>query len=435
MTTGQKRLWRAIAGGLAFLLLLLLIGSIGSVPELGVTPLGYEDRIFDPDRIHSINILPDDPVGFFEACDRQEVSRCSVVIKEETFPDVAIRALGEQSSNRYSFLLEFDRYDNGRSYYGLDTLELNNLYCDNTMMKDCLTYRLMGQLGVAAPLCSYITVYINGRSLGLYLAVEGMDESFLQRNFGNSHGRLYKPEITDGDAAPDAKLQYLGDEPRHYPHLLNSSITEASEQDQMRLIQALKQLSTGKKLSDSVDIEAVTRFFAVHLFAGGETGYTGTGTYCLYEKEGRLSMLPGDYQTAFGASTAENAHAVINAPIVLSLAEDRYAELPMIQRIFSDRNYLWLYQRYQMELLNIDMEAMVEQTRKAISPYVLRDPTRFCTYEEFEAGADTLEEFLELRSESVQRQLLGNPEPVDPGDLDLSTMGIVTPPTHNQTAR
>lgn len=123
MTAGRKRLWSGIAGGLAFLVLLLLIGGIGSVPEIGVTPLGYEARIFDPDRIHSINILTDDPVGFFEACERQEVSRCSVVIKEETFPDVAIRALGEQNSNRYSFLLEFDRYDNGRSYYGLDTLE------------------------------------------------------------------------------------------------------------------------------------------------------------------------------------------------------------------------------------------------------------------------------------------------------------------------
>lgn len=424
MTSGQKRLWRAIAGGLAFLILLLLIGSIGSVPELGVTPLGYEDRIFDPDRIHSINILPDDPVGFLEACERQEVIRCSVVIKEETFPDVAIRALGEQDSCRYSFLLEFDRYDSGRSYYGLDTLELNNLYCDNTMMKDCLTYRLMGQLGVAAPLCSYITVYINGRSLGLYLAVEGMDESFLQRNFGNSHGRLYKPEITGCDAAPDAKLQYLGDEPRHYPQLLNSGITEASEQDQMRLIQALKQLSTGKNLSDTVDIEAVTRFFAAHLFAGSETGYTGTGNYCLYEKEGRLSMLPGDYHAAFGASAWADAEAVINAPIVPEQQHD--TDLPMVNRIFSNRNYLWLYQRYQIELLNIDMEAMVEQTRKAISPYVLRDPTRFCTYEEFEAGVDTLEQFLELRAESVQRQLLGNPEPVDPGDLDLSTMGIAT---------
>ena len=43
-----------------------------------------------------------------------------------------------------------------------------------------------------------------------------------------------------------------------------------------------------------------------------------------------------------------------------------------------------------------------------IAPYVEKDPTKFCTYEEFETGAATLSEFCLLRAESVRGQLDGS---------------------------
>ena len=64
-----------------------------------------------------------------------------------------------------------------------------------------------------------------------------------------------------------------------------------------------------------------------------------------------------------------------------------------------------------------------------------KDPTKFCTYEEFEAGADALADFCGLRAESIRGQLAGtvpatqegqteNPEAlVDAGDLEISDMG------------
>ena len=47
-------------------------------------------------------------------------------------------------SDRYSFKLEFDHYDSGRTYYGLDKLSLNNIIQDATYMKDFLTYQMLG---------------------------------------------------------------------------------------------------------------------------------------------------------------------------------------------------------------------------------------------------------------------------------------------------
>ena len=37
---------------------------------------------------------------------------------------------------------------------------------------------------------------IDGEDWGLYLAVEGVEESFLLRNYGTDYGELYKPDLS-----------------------------------------------------------------------------------------------------------------------------------------------------------------------------------------------------------------------------------------------
>ena len=52
---------------------------------------------------------------------------------------------------------------------------------------------LMNRMGVPTPLCSFVQLSVNGEPWGLYLAVEGVEEGFLERN-GMSKGELYKPD-------------------------------------------------------------------------------------------------------------------------------------------------------------------------------------------------------------------------------------------------
>lgn len=166
------------------------------------TVMGYETAIFDNSKVHTIDIVMDNWDEFLENCRSEEYYNCSVVIDNEAYKNVAIRGKGNTSlssvdsygNNRYSFKLEFDHYDSTNTYYGLDKLVLNNIIQDNTYMKDYLTYQLMGKMGVAAPLCSYVYITVNGEDWGLYLAVEGVEESFLQRNYGRDYGELYKPD-------------------------------------------------------------------------------------------------------------------------------------------------------------------------------------------------------------------------------------------------
>ena len=180
----------------------LFVGAASTGRIAAADAVDYEDRLFDQSRIHTIDIVMDDWDAFLDTCASETYSACHLVIDGESVKNAAIRGKGNTSlssvaaygNNRYSFKIEFDHYQTGNSYYGLDKLSLNNLIQDNTYMKDYFAYTLMNEMGVAAPLCSFARINVNGEYWGLYLAVEGVEEGFLQRNYGKDYGELYKPD-------------------------------------------------------------------------------------------------------------------------------------------------------------------------------------------------------------------------------------------------
>ena len=511
-----------IAMVLALLLSLLIVGQGTAASEERGHTMGYEDTLFDSTRVHTVDIVMDGWEEFLEAAQEEEYASCSVVIDGKAIRGVGIRAKGNTSlssvaamgSSRYSFKIEFDHYDAGKNYRGLDKLSLNNLIQDNTMMKDFLTYRMMDAFGVEAPLCSYAYLTVNGADWGLYLAVEGVEESFLERNYGTAYGELYKPDSTamgggrgngkdfefpdapngndpsapageesssgggnapapanpsaptgetpaggaeesssggagtpqDGDArqpeagddAPqggfpggfgmgdgETSLVYTDDDPDSYATIFSSAKTDLTKADKARLIAAIRELNEGN--TDAVNVDEVLRYFVVHNFVVNGDSYTGSivHNYYLYEENGKLSMIPWDYNLAFGTFQGNLADTAVNDPIDAPLSvgtQDR----PMIDWIFASEEYTSLYHRYFREFLDsVDPLAMIEEAKALIAPYVEKDPTKFCTYPEFEKGVETITAFCRLRRESVKAQLSGETGNVDASSVTLSDMGTM----------
>ncbi len=58
------------------------------------TVMGYESKLFDTSKVHTIDIVMDDWDSFIETCTNEEYSLCSVVIDGEAYKNVAIRAKG-----------------------------------------------------------------------------------------------------------------------------------------------------------------------------------------------------------------------------------------------------------------------------------------------------------------------------------------------------
>ncbi len=196
----DKIAWTATVLILGITILFMNGGDLGL--QAMAHTMGYETRLFDSTKVHTVDIVMDDWDGFIANATSEEYADAAVVIDGEVYKNVGIRAKGNTSlstvaslgSERYSFKIEFDHYDSSITYHGLDKLSLNNLIQDSTMMKDYLTYTMMNRFGVDSPLCSYVYITVNGEDWGLYLAVEGVEDSFLERNYGSDHGELYKPD-------------------------------------------------------------------------------------------------------------------------------------------------------------------------------------------------------------------------------------------------
>ena len=501
MTT-SKHIDRICIIGVVFALLIAVLFMNGEALGLQVKAqkAGYQDRLFDTSRIHTIDIVIDDWDAFLATAQREEYSLCNVVIDGEAFQGVGIRGKGNTSlstvasmdSDRYSFKIEFDQYDSTQSYYGLDKLSLNNLIQDNTMMKDYLTYQMMAEFGVAAPLCSFVYITINGEDWGLYLAVEAVEERFLLRNYGSNYGQLYKPDSMNlgggrgngkdfnfedfqpseedaatpsmptggmmpgmpGDFDPsqmegfdpgqmegafpdmggtgkgtdDVKLQYIDDNLSSYGNIFTGAKTNVSTADQQRLVKALRSLSEQRDLEQVLDMEAVLRYFVVHNYVVNADSYTGTmvHNYYLYEKNGQLSMIPWDYNLAFGTFQSHDSNAAVNDDIDAPLSVTGSGR-PMVDWIFANQEYTQQYHTYFQKFLDtVDAEAIISQAKALIAPYVEKDPTKFCSYDDFQLGADTLSAFCTLRSESVTAQLAGNEDAVDASSINLSAMGTMS---------
>lgn len=509
--------------------------------KLGITStaraMGYETKLFDTSKVHTINIVIDDWDSFLETCTNEEYTSCAVVIDNEAYKNVAIRAKGNTSltqvksygNNRYSFKIEFDHYDSTKSYHGLDKLCLNNIIQDNTYMKDYLCYRMMSEFGVDSPLCSYVYITVNGEDWGLYLAVEGIEDSFLQRNYGNDVGELYKPDsqsmgggrgnggnfkmsefnagqdsqtdstadgtqsatsgqaqetppskpddssgnaqqttdsqtksIADGtqsttngqaqgnppskpDGEPggngggmggvngsdDVSLIYSDDEYSSYQNIFDNAKTDISDSDKDRLIASLKKLNNNEDISDVVDVEEVIRYFVVHNFVCNFDSYTGSmiHNYYLYEKDGQMSMIPWDYNLAFGGfQGAQNASALVNYPIDTPVSGGTVDSRPMLALIFASDEYTEEYHELFSEFIEKYFDSdyipnLIDSTKEMIAEYVEKDPTKFCTYEEFESGVTALKEFCTLRAESISGQLDGTiPSTSDGQTADSSSL-------------
>ena len=413
----------------------------------------YVDKIFDDSYVHSIDLQVENWEAFLESASGEEYQSCDITIDGEHFENVGLRVKGNNSKNlvekygheRYSLKVEFDHYSSEMNYYGLDKMSLDASFQDNSYLKNYMTFDMMRHMDVPSPLCSYTWVTVNGQDWGLFLALEEPEEAFAIRNFGRDHGRLYKPDYKDVNAEnPDVALKYIDDREESYDNIFRKAKFDISTADKQRLIRSLKDLSEGKNLEQAVHVDEVLRYFTVQVFVVNLDSYLGpTGhNYYLYEEDGRLSMLPWDYNLAYCTYSlgkpdpVNDSRLYVNYPIDTPASGEIMLERPMFHQLMLQKQYFQRYHKYFSDFLefyfeNGYFEKKTSMITDMIAPYVKKDPTAYCSYEDYLTGVQTFQEFCKLRAESVRKQLNGTiPSTIkgqqqdDSGFVDASAVWI-----------
>ena len=208
----------------------------------------YVTTIFDDDKVMDINIEMDETAWqeMLDNASAEEYTAANITVNGVTYNNVAIRPKGNSSlsqlvmddtTERYSFKVKFDKYVDGQTLDGLSKLVLNNNMSDATYMKEYLSYKLLDSLGVPTPACSYANITVNGEEWGLYLAVEPVEEEFIERNYGSTDGNLYKPESDSVAVGGNKDKDSINNKPDFNPTQItqdsNNTTTENSNNQMM----------------------------------------------------------------------------------------------------------------------------------------------------------------------------------------------------------
>ena len=252
-----------------------------------------------------------------------------------------------------------------------------------------------------------------------------------------------KMGIMGGNGGAD--LNYTDDDLDSYSTIWDGEITDSDKKDHKRVVEALKNISEGTDLETYMDVDNILKYMAVHTFVVNDDSLSGTmaHNYYLYEYNGKLNILPWDYNLSFGGMSmgGKMGGQSLGATSVINDAIDTpFSITDFFNALLENEEYLEQYHGYLNELVEKyvnggEFEKTYERIRSQIDDLVGNDPTAFYSYEEYEEAANMLIEVVQLRAKSVSGQLAGTIPSTDEGqqqdssnlidgsDIDLSVMG------------
>lgn len=355
--------------------------------ELAYNDLFKENEIMDI----KIEISEEDLNDMFENAMDEEYHSANITVGNTKLENIGIRTKGFSSlqsvassdSDRYSFRVKLDKYVDGQNLNGLDEFVLNNNFQDPSYMREYLSYKALETLGIDVPKTAYANIYINGELFGFYLAIESIDDSFIERvtDSNSTDVRLYKADGENSTLVDEASLKNF--------ELKNG------EDDNMaglkKLVSAINSIENGNKgdIESIFDVDTFLKSIAVNTVIGNYDSYSGSKAhnFFLLEENGVFKYIPWDFNMAFGGFMEDNG-----ASVTVSIDEPIYnvdiSKRPLIQKLLSVDEYKEKYYGYLKELVNYfdDFENQVNELSTLIKPYVENDPTAFYTIEQFETN-------------------------------------------------
>ena len=298
-------------------------------------------------------------------------------------------------------------------------------------MKDAIVYDMCRFIGLPAPLTNYAKISLNGKFFGCYLLVEPVDKNFCRRNWPDDVSNIYKPYHN---------LAYTGEKLKDYADIADFAKVKGGEASMQRVIAALKSVEEGKDIDEHIDIESMMKYMALQTIAVNFDCLTGHNAqnYYLREAEGRISLIPWDYNLAWGGypededmegetlleqseetrlptnagmRSKEETSRIVNFPIDTPFSEE-LSQRTFFMKLLAKETYKARYYHYLTILCNEYIKGggftkTLSTIENEIGELAGTEANAFYTNEQFQKAKQTLRLVLEKRAESVLGQIGG----------------------------
>ncbi|OZB93601.1 CotH kinase family protein [Paenibacillus sp. XY044] len=367
------------------------------------------ESLFQTDNVIDVKVTIDDAdwKSMLESPLDKDYKKVSVEVDGHKLDNVGFSTKGNltlkavasmDDSDRYSFRLKFDKYDKTQTLLGLDKMVLNNNYADPSYMREVLHYEALRSIGMDVPMTNYVNLYVNGELVGFYTGIEAVDDSYLERNYGDDYkdGVLY-------DTEEKSYLQY--EEGSDYSTITEDLGTDDNKTKLKNFIKTLNDMPEGEKgdIESVLDVDSALQYIAGNVVFGNYDSYNGDKghNYMLYsDANGKFTVVPWDFNMSFNGysggggrgtgtagSTTTNTNAT-NVSIDQPVLGISMESVPMINNLLKVPEYKEKYLSYVNELTDYleGIQDRITGLANVIRPDVEADPTKFYTTEQFESN-------------------------------------------------
>ena len=322
--------------------------------------------------------------------------------------NVGIRSRGDFTRNptKLGLQVEFAHYATGQRFLGMDTLVLDNLWQDPSLIREYLAMALFRRAGVPAPRVSLGRLFINNTYQGVYGIVEGVDASFLERQFSDKTGYLF--EFHAQETA--FRAEYLGSDFAAYTSRFEprthrrdaATILYSPIRDLFREINESHDVVWRERVDALLDLDNLLGHVAVETFlaeADGLAGwFIGMNNFYLYRRADspRHRLIPWDRDLSFFA---------LAWPLT-----PNFEQSPLLRRIleFADLHERYLQKLEECVRLAVEddwLSTEVDRMVTLVTSAAYADRWKRDTNEAFDEATAFLREFARRRPADVARDI------------------------------
>jgi spore coat protein H len=348
----------------------------------------------------------------------------TIEFEGETWTKVGVRYKGNSSLTsgwrsgtlKLPLKLDFDEFEDeypaieDQRFYGFKQLSLANGFSDPSFLRDAATFSILEEAGLPAAETAFYEVILDyGEgpvTLGLYTMIEVIDDTVVERYFGNDDGNIYEAEGSTASLAASTYSQ------------IEASFQKENnrDEDDWSDIEALfDALHSDQRSSDPAawrenlesvfDVDAFLEWLAIsavirHWDAYGNMSHN----YYLYHDPvtGQLSWISWDHNMAMSAGMGGGGREPGGRNVSLDKA-DVGDNWPLIRYLLDDPVYYELYVDYLAAtvegLFNPDRMAETYRTlAELIAPYAAADVGEAT----FDAAVQQLIEHAYERADAVE---------------------------------
>lgn len=307
-------------------------------------------------------------------------------LKKDIWNDEPVDAYLRYNQKRYTILTAYRgthireqrkksyhiTFETPKLFYGKKEMHLNAEYQDPSLMRNKLSMDFFRDIGVLSPTCRHVVLKVNGRTEGIYLQLDSVDEFFLKQR-KKAIGSIFYA-IDD-----DANFSLMGsfeEGPKKslaqgYEHKCGNKEDVSKLEEFIYIINVTSKENFAYEIERKLDTEKYLRWLAGVVCTQNYDGFVHNYSLYLDSEKDLFEIMPWDFDATWGRNIngGEMPHDYARVQGYNTLSA-RLLDLPKYQVMYIDIMRNLLKEKFQPDY----MEPRILRLFNDLLPYIEKDP-------------------------------------------------------------